>query len=170
MFSNGLLRGAIQSRNIYHPAPPVGKHDFPFFNYATDTLYLHYGRCGTDEIEQERLLEAMTVAGEALEKHQSNSRNPKLRFLQVTYCPFIEAVETVLACFHNVDTLERVTLKLHDHYDVNGPDYKTDWWNVHLEIKNGALKGNRWPVSIQDHRGFPMIKREGPFAKGGSFA
>ena len=164
MFSKGLLRREIRSRNIYHPAPPIGKHDFPFFNYATDTLYLYYGRCGIYENDQDELIEAMIGAANSLMIHQSNPNNPRLRFLQVTYCPYIDAIETLLDCFKDVGNLQQVTLTWHNHYGHN-TNYVADWQNVRLEVKNGALKGYPWRIVMENHTGSVLYEKESPFTE-----
>lgn len=73
---------------MVHRAPSLGGESYPAFNYALDTLYLFYGRCGWEEAEHDKYWQAIQFAIQTISKFAiDNTAIPPLRRIKVTFCP-----------------------------------------------------------------------------------
>lgn len=162
-YDKGVLQAEIH--RMYQPAPKLGHHTFPYFNYSRDTLVLDYPRCRyRGETEQANLIRAVRKAGKMLTEHQLDPKSPKLLRLRIAYCAFIDTPGKLLSPFASIKTMKEVTLQCHDHYALRNfydggwsEEYRTsiqdDDRDMTCIVNNGDLKGWPWPVYMANARG-----------------
>ncbi|KAL2075278.1 hypothetical protein VTL71DRAFT_221 [Oculimacula yallundae] len=110
------------ARNILKPAPFMGLDQYPWFNYATDTIFFEYLSCEATSEGNPKYVAAMKEVSAYLRDHNKDKLQKPVRQIKITWCHNESRPQPILDRFRGIRHLEKITLVAHDHYTDAFPD------------------------------------------------